>query len=356
MDQETNLIVGRPFGESLLRLVRSQKPSRVFILSDRRFRSAVEKFRKKLDIPSSSLFLSGEEKTKRLKGFQDVIGSMIESGCDRKSLLVAVGGGVIGDLGGFAASVYMRGIPWVSVPTTLIGMVDSGIGGKTAVNHPLLKNAIGTFHHPLATVVDPQFLATLGERELMSGAGELFKYALMDPSVKIDAVSLQSVKRWPKKVALSVPVIKKALRIKSQVVEADPLEKTGERQKLNLGHTGAHAFETLTNFEFYRHGEAVLLGLEMALRVSRIQGHLPKSKHDVWIQALRQYPVPRLKTPIRYQEFWRACGRDKKAEHGQVKMVLVSDIGKLHLGQTVSSSDIMLALIEMSQDRLIKIS
>lgn len=355
MAESTQLIVGATLPAALGKFVRKHKPSSVFLVGDRRFKTLILRLQSTMPVPCGVFLIPGAEKSKRIKSFQDLITAMIDSGADRKTLIVAVGGGVVGDLAGFAASVYMRGIPWLSVPTTLLSMVDSGIGGKTAINHPKLKNSIGSFHKPIAAIIDTSFLKTHGRRELVSGMGEVLKYSLLDRSVGALKMDMKAVEKWSRRPVDANRLIRKCLTVKSKIVAADYRETSGQRALLNLGHTGAHAFESVSGFDFYRHGEAVILGLEMALRVSRIRGHLGKSAHDQLIHVLRRFPVPRLKSALSYQELWLAMRRDKKSESGKVKMVLLSGIGKPLVGQEISSSDVMLALIEMSEQGMVKI-
>jgi len=351
----SRVVIGRAFEQELRSLIDKGSYSSVFVVADRRFKSKVESFIKKIDAPSRVFYVPGAEKSKRLKSFQDLISTMIEAGADRKSLVVAIGGGVVGDLAGFSASVYMRGVPWISVPTTLLGMVDSGYGGKTAINHPKMKNSIGSFHMPLVTIVDVQFLKTLAKRDLISGAGELLKYGLLSSSQFYRELEPKRILKWSKKPALALNHIKRCLALKAKIVKEDFTETTGKRAILNLGHTGAHAFETVTGYDVYRHGEAVILGLEMCIRISRIRGLLGKSKHDLMISHLRQFEVPTPKKSLPYQDLWHAMKRDKKSESGRVRMVLLSDFGRPMIGQEVSSSDVMLALIEMAEEGLLSL-
>ncbi len=351
----TRVVIGQPFETELKALIEKGSYSLIYFVADRRFKSKIEGLIKKIETPAKAFYVPGAEKSKRLKSFQDVISSMIEAGADRKSLLVAVGGGVVGDLAGFSASVYMRGIPWISVPTTLLGMVDSGYGGKTAINHPKMKNSIGTFHMPILTLVDAQFLKTLTKRDLISGAGELLKYGLLTSSSFYRELEPKRISKWSKKPSLAINNIRRCLAVKSKIVKEDYTETTGRRAILNLGHTGAHAFETVTGYDVYRHGEAVVLGLEMCIRISRIRGLLGKSKHDLMISHLRQFEVPTPKKSLSYQDLWHAMKRDKKSESGRVRMVLISDFGRPLVGQDVSSSDVMLALIEMAEEGLLSL-
>jgi 3-dehydroquinate synthase len=191
---------------------------------------------------------------------------LLRAGLTRRSLVVSVGGGAVSDAAGFLAATFMRGLPWVAVPTTLLSMVDAALGGKTAVNLPLAKNAVGAFHPPAAVLADPRALATLPERELRSGLGEVVKYALLEPALLGRVAALGA--RRP-----AADLIAACMRAKLAVVEADPTEQ-GVRALLNLGHTFGHGVEAAGSFEKYTHGEAVAVGLAFAFRLAAALGRV----------------------------------------------------------------------------------
>jgi 3-dehydroquinate synthetase len=191
---------------------------------------------------------------------------LLGAGLTRRSLVVSVGGGAVSDAAGFLAATFMRGIPWVAVPTTLLSMVDAALGGKTAVNLPVAKNAVGAFHPPAAVLADPRALATLPARELSSGLGEVVKYALLEPALLGRVAALGA--RRP-----GADLIAACMRAKLAVVEADPTER-GVRSLLNLGHTFGHGVEAAGRFERYTHGEAVAVGLAFAFRLAARLGRV----------------------------------------------------------------------------------
>jgi 3-dehydroquinate synthase len=206
------------------------------------------------------------EKGKTLAQLEKAASKLLLAGLTRRSLVVSIGGGAVSDAAGFLAATFMRGVPWVAVPTTLLSMVDAALGGKTAVNLPLAKNAVGAFHPPSAVLADPRALETLPARELRSGMGEVVKYALLHPALlgRVTAVGA----RRP-----DAGLIAECARAKLAVVEADPLEQ-GARQLLNLGHTFGHGVEAAGRFERYTHGEAVAVGLAFAFRLAEALGRV----------------------------------------------------------------------------------
>ena len=191
---------------------------------------------------------------------------LLAAGLTRRSLVVSVGGGAVSDAAGFLAATFMRGVPWVAVPTTLLSMVDAALGGKTAVNLPAAKNAVGAFHPPAAVLADPRALATLPPRELRSGLGEVVKYALLEPALLGRVAALGA--RRP-----DAGLIAACMRAKLAVVEADPTER-GVRSLLNLGHTFGHGVEAAGRFDRYTHGEAVAIGLAFAFRLAARLGRV----------------------------------------------------------------------------------
>ncbi len=207
------------------------------------------------------------ERGKTLRELERAAGAMLRAGATRRSLVVALGGGAVTDAAGFLAATYMRGVPWAAVPTTLLGMVDAAIGGKTAVNLPVAKNAVGAFHPPEAVLADPAALETLPARELRSGKGEVLKYAALQPPL-LEAFGPQLAG-----ARVDPLVIATCARMKVDVVEADPTEQ-GPRKLLNLGHTFGHGVEAAGAFSRYTHGEAVAVGLAFAFRLAARLGRV----------------------------------------------------------------------------------
>jgi 3-dehydroquinate synthase len=211
--------------------------------------------------------LPDAEAGKTFREIERAAAAMLRAGATRGSLVVALGGGAVTDAAGFLAATYMRGVRWVAVPTTLLGMVDAAIGGKTAVNLPVAKNAVGAFHPPEAVLADPAALRTLPARELASGKGEVMKYAALQPAL------LDSVAERARGVEVDPAVIAACARMKADVVESDPTEK-GPRKLLNLGHTFGHGVEAAGRFSRYTHGEAVAVGMAFAFRLAHRLGRV----------------------------------------------------------------------------------
>ncbi|HKJ71242.1 MAG TPA: 3-dehydroquinate synthase, partial [Gammaproteobacteria bacterium] len=269
---------------------------------------------------------------------------LLERKADRQTAVVALGGGVIGDLAGFAAATYQRGVPLVQVPTTLLAQVDSAVGGKTAVNHPRGKNMIGAFYQPRAVIADTDTLASLPDRELRAGFAEVIKYGLIrDPELfaslerSVDAI----LAREPEPLT---EAIYRSCVNKAEVVAADERE-TGQRALLNLGHTFAHAIETGTGYTQWLHGEAVAVGLVMAAEASHRLGLFPGEAVTRLRTLLDRAGLP-LTGPAdlgagRYLEL---MGVDKKAEAGRVRYVLLEDIGAAFVTAEVPEAVITAAI------------
>ncbi|MBZ0115231.1 MAG: 3-dehydroquinate synthase, partial [Thermoanaerobaculia bacterium] len=250
---------------------------------------------------------------------------LVESGGKRDSRLLTLGGGSVGDLGGFLAGCFLRGIEYVQLPTTLLAQVDASIGGKTAIDLPSAKNSVGLFHHPVQVLADPSWLATLPAPELRSGLFEVVKMAfLLDPQLferleaDLDSLLNGKAEAW-------TPIVAAAAAAKIGVVERDP-EESGERKLLNFGHTLAHALETALGYSDLRHGEAVGWGMRLAVRLSETRG-LDRSTGDRLerlIQRIGLPPLPSLSSGVLID----LMARDKKAREGGISWVLARDLGQ----------------------------
>lgn len=257
-----------------------------------------------------------------------IFDALLQHGCDRKTVLFALGGGVIGDMTGFAAASYMRGVPFVQLPTTLLSQVDSSVGGKTAINHPLGKNMVGAFYQPQAVIIDTATLRTLAPRELSAGLAEVVKYGLIcdEPFLlwlEEHMPALRSLEQEPLTEA-----IERSCAAKARVVGADERE-SGVRATLNLGHTFGHAIETHMGYGVWLHGEAVSAGTVMALEMSRRLGWISEEERDRSIRLLRDAGLPIVPpeemTPAQFLEHMAV---DKKVLDGQLRLVLLRAIGE----------------------------
>ncbi|NLS13478.1 3-dehydroquinate synthase [Vibrio sp. SM6] len=271
------------------------------------------------------------EQYKSLDTFNQIMDYMLEHNHSRDVVMVALGGGVIGDLVGFAAACYQRGVDFIQVPTTLLSQVDSSVGGKTAVNHPLGKNMIGAFYQPKAVIIDTDCLRTLPRRELAAGMAEVIKYGIIYDGeffawLESHVESLFALEPQ----ALSY-AIARCCAIKAEVVAQDEKE-SGLRALLNLGHTFGHAIEAELGYGHWLHGEAVASGMVMAAKTAQLQGALSEADVARIVTLLRRCDLP-VHTPasMQYDDFMRHMMRDKKVLSGQLRLVLPTAIGQAHV-------------------------
>lgn len=250
---------------------------------------------------------------------------------DRKTLLVALGGGVVGDMVGFVAATYLRGMDCVQVPTTLLAMVDSSVGGKTGVDFREGKNLIGAFHQPRCVVVDPDVLATLPRREARSGMAEVVKYGIIrDPAI-LETVAEQGEALFGDPETL-LSLIVRSCEIKAEVVQGDEREETGLRAILNYGHTIGHALEGATGYRRYKHGEAVAVGMVSAACIGEAAGVTPGELRPVLVRALECLSLPtQLPADIDDAALLALAGRDKKSVAGEARFVLARALGDVAL-------------------------
>ena len=266
------------------------------------------------------------ERFKNLQSVSRIYDSLIRAGADRGSAIVAVGGGVVGDTAGFAAATFLRGIALAHVPTTLVAQVDSAIGGKVGVNHPLGKNLIGAFHQPAVVLVDPQLLRTLPRREFRSGLYEVIKYGIIASRDLFDRVAHDTKPIFERDPAVLLPVIVESCRIKADVVTKDERE-SGLRRILNFGHTVGHALEAVTKYRRFLHGEAIAYGMLAAADLSVARGALAERERQGLSRLIAQLgPLPPI-GDLSTTEVIQAIRHDKKVLHGQLHFVIAIQIG-----------------------------
>ena len=291
--------------------------------------------------PAQNIFcVPAGEKTKSFVYLQKIYDFLLKQKAHRNSLLVAFGGGVIGDLVGFAAASFMRGIALVQVPTTLLAQVDSSIGGKTAINHPTAKNTIGAFYQPCCSIIDTCFLDTLAPREFLSGYAEILKYSLIQDANLFTALEqIKNINSLQKNSKFIADLISLSCKIKLAVVEADEKEK-GLRAILNFGHTLAHWIEAHTEYKQYLHGEAVLAGMDFALWWS--QKHLMLKEQDY--QRARQhllYLAPQIVLKnVEKANFCSILAKDKKNYNKGLNFIGINKIGQATIDSQVSIADL----------------
>ncbi|MEY4179244.1 MAG: 3-dehydroquinate synthase [Planctomycetota bacterium] len=257
--------------------------------------------------------------------------ALVRAQADRKTLVVAVGGGVIGDLAGFVAATYTRGLRFLQIPTTLLAHVDSSVGGKVGVNLPDAKNMVGAFWQPSGVLIDTQTLDTLPSREYAAGLAEVVKYGvILDPSFfELLETNIDSLRaRAPE---LLRRVIARCCQLKADVVRQDEREETGLRAVLNYGHTFCHAIETVTRYDRYLHGEAVSIGMVCASRLAERLGRVPAELTDRQRRLLAALDLPIILPPLHTADLIAAMQRDKKVEHGRLRFVLPTRLGHVEL-------------------------
>jgi len=292
----------------------------------RRFGKTLLRALTRENIPTALHLLPSGEAAKTLGSVQALYRALLRSGVGRDGGVIALGGGAVTDAAGFAAATYLRGVPWISVPTTLLGQVDSGIGGKTGVNLSEGKNLIGAFHQPRRVICDLAALDSLPLREVISGLGEAVKYGLV-----FDRAFFNRMRRdWDRLLALEpsalAPVVRRCASLKADVVAKDERETRGVRELLNFGHTVAHALEAEAGYGELRHGEAVVWGMRAALALSIMKTGLPQQDALDAGRFLASIPVPR--PAVRPDRLVARMRHDKKAKDGKIRFVLLKRIGR----------------------------
>ncbi|TKB48022.1 3-dehydroquinate synthase [Ferrimonas sediminicola] len=287
-----------------------------------------------------SLVLPDGEQHKNLDNLNAIFTRLLEANFGRDTLLVALGGGVIGDMVGFAAACYQRGVPFLQVPTTLLSQVDSSVGGKTAINHPLAKNMIGAFHQPQAVFIDTACLTTLPAREFAAGMAEVIKYGIIWDASFFDELERQSERLKRLEPALLARIIARCCEIKAEVVAEDETER-GVRALLNLGHTFGHAIEADQGYGVWLHGEAVAAGTVMAARLAHRRGQLTATELERIIAIHQAYDLP-VAPPgeMTLERFLAPMQKDKKVVAGTLRFVLPRYIGQAELVADVSRGEL----------------
>lgn len=292
------------------------------------------------------ILLPDGERFKHLGTVGRIYDALVRAQADRGCAIVAIGGGVVGDVAGFAAATFLRGVPVVQVPTTLLAQVDSAIGGKVGVNHALGKNLIGAFHQPSAVVIDPALLESLPRREFRAGLYEVVKYGVIASRPLFDRLSIDLPALFARDHAALVAAIAESCRIKTAVVQADERE-AGPRRALNFGHTVGHALETVTRYRRFRHGEAVAFGMLAAARLGVARGTMP-AEDRVALGALitTMGPLPPI-SDLDAAQVVEAAGRDKKVIDGTLHFVVPGPIGSTEIATDVTSAELTKTLVSM---------
>jgi len=329
--------------DRLTRLLDDVKaPARRFVVSSPTvWRFHGHRFAKASD--AEPILVTDGERYKQMPTVARVYEALIKSNADRGSTLITFGGGVIGDLAGFAAATYLRGIALVHVPTTLLAQVDAAIGGKVGVNHPLGKNLIGAFYQPHAVVVDPSVLGTLPRREFRAGLYEVIKYGMTSSPSLFARVAQEQKAIFAREPGVLTAVIAESCRIKAAVVVADEKE-AGLRRILNFGHTAGHALEAVTRYRRFRHGEAVGYGMLVAAELAVTRGVLAETDRRALADVVaRLGPLPPI-ADISVAHVLEAMKHDKKMVDGRLHFVLPTAIGSTSIVDDVSEKEMRRAL------------
>jgi 3-dehydroquinate synthase len=295
---------------------------------------------------STPVLMADGERAKTLRTVSGLYESFAAARADRRTTIVAFGGGVVGDVAGFAAATYLRGLPLVQVPTTLLAQVDSSIGGKVGVNLPSGKNLVGAFYPPTLVLIDPDLLATLPRRELRAGMYEVVKYGVIASRALFDRLDADLASVFSRKPAVLESVVAECCRIKAGVVERDERE-SGPRRVLNYGHTVGHALEAVTNYRRFKHGEAVAYGMLAAARLSVMRGAM-SADDEARLQGLitRMGPLPAV-ADLRVPDVLEAISRDKKVAEGRLHFVICAGLGEATIVSDVTPSELTAAVMSL---------
>jgi 3-dehydroquinate synthase len=279
-------------------------------------------------IASTVITVPDGEQAKSMKWLGAILDDLVRRRCERDTCLIALGGGVVGDLAGFAASAYLRGIPLVQVPTTLLSQVDASIGGKTAVNHRLGKNLIGTFYQPKLVLIDPGLLRSLPVREYRAGMAEVIKYGAIEDAGFFEFLEHNMASVMNQEPASMARVLRTSCAIKAAIVSAD--EREGDRRRvLNFGHTLGHALETVSSYRRYKHGETVAIGMVAAAGLAVTLGLTDRAVRDRVSRVVKLAGLPAAVPRYPVASLMRAMRQDKKVQLQQIYFVLPTEIGKV---------------------------
>jgi 3-dehydroquinate synthase len=338
----------KDFREKLRDWLKETSVGSVFILTDERVAEFyLPDIKESIGREFNPIIIKGGEESKNLSTCQLIWSHLLEADADRSSLLINLGGGMITDLGGFAASVFKRGISFIHIPTTLLAMVDAAVGGKTGINYGAAKNQLGTFYQPEAVFIEPSFLQSLPPRQLLSGYAEVLKYGLIyQPEIWKEYSSI-----LPSEITNWEDCIRQCIEVKENIVSKDPLEK-GLRKILNFGHTIGHALEAYSlenNSDSLTHGEAVAAGMLVEAFLSCNKGLLSKTEFDEILERLNKlyplYSYPQEAIP----ELIYLMRKDKKNRNGKISFVLLKKIGESVWNQELEEEEIIQGLEFCSQ-------
>jgi 3-dehydroquinate synthase len=353
-ERSYDILIGKDIIGDISQFLLTRKYSKIFVITDKNVANIHLNNLKKFLVNFDLLEVENGEKSKSFDNFSNLCNQILKRGIDRKSLIVAFGGGVVGDLAGFVASVLLRGIDFVQIPTTLLACVDSSVGGKTAINSQYGKNLIGSFYQPKLVICDLDFLTTLPDREFKSGYAEILKYGLIYDANFFNFLDQNYQKILLKDRDLLQKSIHQSCLIKSAIVSKDEKEN-GERALLNFGHSFAHIFETETNYSGeILHGEAVALGMAMATKMSLNFGLINQDSYQKIITHLNKCGF--IINPNKIRLNWHKENliqhiyKDKKNENNKLTFILLNDIGKATIRKNVDINDFLKILNEFIEN------
>jgi len=311
--------------------------------------SKVEGILKNAGFVVNSFVVPPGEETKSMDYAIKIYDFLVEHRAERDDIIIALGGGMVGDLAGFVAATFLRGMPWIQVPTSLVAMVDASIGGKVGVNHPEGKNLIGAFYQPNMVLADCETLTTLPQRELTSGWAEVIKHGLILDEEFVQFLESNFNRLTKLEPGLLTRAIARSAAIKAQVVSQDEREREGKRTILNYGHTIAHGLEAATQYKRFLHGEAVAIGMVGAAKLSQRLGLLPSAAVERQQALLQKFGLPTVFSGLDLTEITRAMELDKKIKGKAIRWVLLQDIGKVVIRSDVSQQEVLAVLQELAE-------
>ncbi|MBV8355714.1 MAG: 3-dehydroquinate synthase [Candidatus Eremiobacteraeota bacterium] len=318
--------------------------TKVAIVGDRRLGKHLNRLKRDFERAgalATLLPVRADERLKSLDALTPLYGKLLEAQLDRRSIVVGAGGGTIGDAIGFLAATYLRGVRFISIPTTLVADIDSSIGGKTGVNHPLGKNLIGVVAQPSFVVIDPALLATLDRRDRISGLGEIVKTGLIADAALYEDLTTNWRALMKLKEPFTTDVIARCVAFKIKIVAGDETDRSGLREQLNFGHTVGHALERVLGYGKLRHGEAVIVGMRAAVALSARRGLLPEETARAVDTYLATLPVPSFWKKIRAQKIVDAAQHDKKRTAQGLRFVLLDRIGHTVPADAVTAKELL---------------
>jgi 3-dehydroquinate synthase len=290
----------------------------------------IEKKLKSIGIKPYTCIIPDGEKFKNFNTIKEIFDMLLKENMDRSSSIIALGGGVIGDMGGFIASTLKRGVSLIQIPTTLIAQVDSSIGGKTGFDHPLGKNMIGTFYQPDMVLIDIKKLLTLSEKEFRNGLAEVIKYGITHNSELFDMLEGKQKEIIGRDIKYLKEIVSRCVKIKKEVVEEDEKEEKGKREVLNYGHSIGHIIETLTGYSKYSHGEAVAMGMVEEAKLAVKEGFLPNKDYKRIENLIKEYKLPySIPKNIATSDIRNCVSQDKKVRKGKIRLPVPTQIGKI---------------------------